>query len=51
MRFPHIIPVTGRSSVHQFISKEFVCAVVFLMASALAAKSETVPLPRERPPF
>ena len=36
--------------MHQFISKEFVCAVVFLMASALAAKSETVPLPRERPP-
>jgi hypothetical protein len=36
--------------VHQFIPKEFVCAVVFLMASALAVKSETVPLPRERPP-
>ena len=36
--------------MHQFISKEFVCAVVFLMASALAVKSETVPLPRERPP-
>jgi hypothetical protein len=37
--------------VHQFIPKEFVCAVVLLMAGALAVKSETVPLPRERPPF
>ena len=36
--------------MHQFIPKEFVCAIVLLMASALAVKSETVPLPRERPP-
>ena len=49
--FPHIIPLTGRSSVHQFIPKEFVCAIVLLMASALVVKSETVPLPRARPPI
>ena len=36
--------------MHQFIPKKFVCAIVLLMASALAVKSETVPLPRERPP-
>ena len=36
--------------MHQFIPKEVVCAVVLLVASALAVKSETVPLPRERPP-
>jgi hypothetical protein len=36
--------------VHQFIPKKFVYAIVLLMASALAVKSETVPLPRERPP-
>jgi hypothetical protein len=36
--------------VHQFIPKEFVCAIVLLVASALAVKSETVPLPRARPP-
>jgi hypothetical protein len=36
--------------VHRFIPKEFVCAIVLLMASALAVKSETVPLPRARPP-
>jgi hypothetical protein len=36
--------------VHRFIPKEFVCAIVVLMASALAVKSEIVPLPRERPP-
>ena len=39
----------GRSSVHQFIPKEFICAIVLLMASALTVKSETVPLPPERP--
>jgi len=39
----------GHSSVHQFTPKEFVCAIVILMASALTAKSETLPLPRERP--
>ena len=37
------------SLVHQFIPKELVCTIVLLMASALAVKSETVPLPRERP--
>ena len=47
--FPHIIPLTGRSPVYQFIAKEFVCAVVLIMASALAVKSEIVPLPRARP--
>ena len=36
--------------MHQFIPKEFVCAIVLLVASALAVKSETVPLPRARPP-
>ena len=36
--------------MHQFIPKEVVCAIVLLVASALAVKSETVPLPRERPP-
>jgi hypothetical protein len=36
--------------VHQFIPKKFVYALVPLMASALPVKSETVPLPRERPP-
>ena len=35
--------------MYQFIAKEFVCAVVLIMASALAVKSETVPLPRARP--
>ena len=48
--FHQIIPLTGRSFVHQFIPKEFVCAIVLLVASALAVKSETVPLPRARPP-
>jgi hypothetical protein len=48
--FPQIIPLTGRSFVHQFIPKEVVCAIVLLVASALAVKSETVPLPRARPP-
>ena len=36
--------------MHQFTPKKFVYAFVLLMASALAVKSETVPLPRERPP-
>ena len=36
-------------SVHQFIPKTFACAVSLLMASALSTKSETMPLPRERP--
>ena len=36
--------------MHQFIPKEFVCAIVLLVANALAVKSETVPLPRARPP-
>jgi hypothetical protein len=36
--------------VHQFTPKGFACAIVLLMASALTVKSETVPLPRERPP-
>ena len=36
--------------MHQFIPKEVVCAIVLLVASALAVKSETVPLPRARPP-
>ena len=36
--------------MHQFIAKEFVCAIVLLVATALAVKSETVPLPRSRPP-
>ena len=40
----------GRSPVHQFTPKEFAYAIVLLMASALIVKSETVPLPRERPP-
>jgi hypothetical protein len=48
--FPHIISLTGCSLVHRFIPKEFVCAIVVLMASALAVKSEIAPLPRERPP-
>src|ERR1700722_15547603 len=48
--FHQIIPLTGRSFVHQFIPKEVVCAIVLLVASALAVKSETVPLPRARPP-
>ena len=30
--------------------KKFVCVIVFLTGTALAVKSETVPLPRERPP-
>ena len=36
-------------SVHQFIPKTFACAGSLLMASALSTKSETMPLPRERP--
>src|SRR5579859_558744 len=36
-------------SVHQFIPKTFACAVSLLMASALSTKSQTTPLPRERP--
>ena len=36
--------------MHQFTSKKFVYAFVLLMVSASAVKSETVPLPRERPP-
>ena len=48
--FHHIMPLTGRSSVHQFIPKEVVCAIVLLVANALAVKSETVRLPRARPP-
>ena len=36
--------------MHQFIPKKLVSATVLLMASALAAKSETVPLPHERSP-
>jgi hypothetical protein len=35
--------------VHQFIPKEFVCAIVLLMATTVV-KSETAPLPRARPP-
>ena len=35
--------------MHQFIPKEFVCAIVLLVASALAVKSGTAPLPRARP--
>jgi hypothetical protein len=38
------------TSMHQFTPKAFVCAIVLLIASALVAKSETAPLPRERPP-
>jgi hypothetical protein len=37
-------------TVHRFIPKTVVCVIVFLIVSALAAKSETAPLPRERPP-
>ena len=47
--FHQIIPLTGRSSVLQFIPKEVVCAIVLLVASALAVKSGTAPLPRARP--
>ena len=36
--------------MHQFIPKEVVCAIVLLVANALAVKSETVRLPRARPP-
>jgi hypothetical protein len=36
--------------VHQFIPKKFVYGTVLLLASALAVKSESVPLPRARPP-
>jgi hypothetical protein len=36
--------------VHQFVPKKFVSAIVLLVASALAVKSETVPLPREHSP-
>jgi hypothetical protein len=36
--------------VHQFIPKAVVSAMFLLMASDFAVKSETVPLPRERPP-
>jgi Extensin-like protein C-terminus len=36
--------------VYQFIPKEFVCATVLIVASVLAVKSETVPLPRARSP-
>jgi hypothetical protein len=36
--------------MHQFIPKKFVYAIVLLMASALAVKSQTVPLPSARPP-
>ncbi len=36
--------------MNQFIPKVFVSAMFLLMASDLAVKCETVPLPRERPP-
>jgi hypothetical protein len=36
--------------VHQFVPKKFVSAIVLLVASALAVKSETAPLPREHSP-
>ena len=48
--FPHVKTANWTFPVYQCIPKEFVCAIVVLMASALAAKSEIVPLPRERPP-
>jgi hypothetical protein len=38
------------NTMHHFTPKTSVCVIVLLMASALAAKSESAPLPRERPP-
>jgi Extensin-like protein C-terminus len=51
MSFVLITPLAGRSSVHHFTSKKFICAIALLMGSALALKAETVPLPRDRPPI
>src|SRR5690348_6794425 len=47
--FPSWYTANWMFSVHQFILKTFACAVALLMASVLSTKSETMPLPRERP--